>query len=152
MAKFTAAFSKGTTDTTIGVFSLETAASSPRRIKLSEVEVGSDATTLGTSAWRFEIQRSTATATGTSVTPQVLDSADANLTSIVKSALSANGTLTSGAIMKRLPLNQQARCRWAAWPGSELAIPASASNGLHLLTPVAGGGLQVAGSLVAEEL
>lgn len=151
MAKFGAQFLKATTSITVGVASLEAAAATPRRIKLCELIVGSDAGTLGTSNFRFDINRSTATATGTTVTPNALDPADTTLTSIVKSNLTAQGTNTAGAIPLCIPLSQQATFRWVANPGFEIVIPATASNGLHFNTPIAGNTPSAAGSLIAEE-
>lgn len=151
MAKFTAAFAKSPTNTGVGVMSLEAPASAPRRIKLSDLIVGSDVVQLGTSAWRFDLQRSTSAAAGTPVPLQPLDPSDTGLVSSVKSALTANGALTANAVVLSIPLMQQATLRWVAKDGYEIVVPAIGSNGLHLMTPVAGGALQVAGSLAAEE-
>lgn len=139
MAQYTAQISKATTSTSVGVGSLEAPGSSPRRIKLLEFLCGSDAATLGTSNFRWEFQRSTTGATaGSTPTPNPLDPADAACVSVIKSSLSANGTLTSGAIMMTIAISEQATFRWVANPGSEIVIPATASNGLHFMTPVCG--------------
>lgn len=151
MAKFIAAFSKNPTNTGVGVMSLEAPAANPRRIKLSDLILGSDAVQLGTSAWRFDVQRSTSAAGGAAVPAAPTDLGDTSLVSQVKSALTANGALTANAVLLSIPLMQQATFRWVARDGFELVVPAANANGLHLLTPVAGGTLQVAGSLAAEE-
>lgn len=151
MAKYANQVLKTTTSTTIGIGSLEAPASSPRRISLSELIVGSDAGTLGTSNFRFELQRSTTAATGTAVTPEPLDPADAACSALLKSSLTVQGTNTAGKIPLTIPLSQQATFRWVANPGFEIIIPATASNGLHLNTPVAGNTPSAAATLVFSE-
>jgi len=151
MAKFGGQFLKATTSTTVGVASLEAASASPRRVKLCELVLGSDAGTLGTSNFRWDVNRSTTTATGTTVTPNALDPADTTLTAIIKSNLTVQGTNTAGAIPLSIPLSQQATFRWVANPGFEIVIPGSASNGLHVNTPVAGNTPSAAGTIIAEE-
>lgn len=152
MAKFGGQFLKATTSITVGVASLEAAGSNMRRAKLMELIVGSDAAILGTSNFRFDLNRSTTASTGTAVTPNPLDPADtlAAVTAF-KSNLTVQGTNTAGAIPFCIPLNQQATFRWVANPGSEIVIPATANNGLHLNTPVAGGVPSCAGSMIFEE-
>lgn len=151
MSRFGGQILKATTSVTVGVASLEAAASSPKRVALSELWLGSDAGTLGTSSFRFDITRSTTTSTGTTVTPAPLDPADANITAIIKSNLTVEGT-TAGVIPLCIPISQQATARWVANPGSEIIIPATASNGLLIKTPVAGNTPSFAGSLIATEL
>jgi hypothetical protein len=150
MAKFPAQFLKATSSTTVGVASIETAASSPRRIKLLELWIGSDAGTLGTSDFRFDVNRITGVATGTGVTIAGLDPADITFTSIVRSNLSANGTGNT-TVALCIPLSQQATVRWVANPGSEIVVPAANSNGLNVNTPVSGNTPSVAGMFLAEE-
>jgi hypothetical protein len=152
MAKYTAPIAKATTSTSIGVGSLEAPGSSQRRIKLLEFLCGSDAATLGTSNFRWEFNRSTTTATaGTTPTISQLDPADAACVSVVKGNLSANGTLTSGAIMMTIAMSEQATFRWVANPGSEIVIPASANNGIHFMTPVCGNTPSAAAQVTFEE-
>lgn len=138
MGNWTGQVLKATTSTTVGVGSLENPSSSTRRLLVMEFIVGSDAATLGTSNFRWELNRSTSTATGTSITPQALDLSDTSTTALIKSNLSANGTLTSGAIMETLAIAEQVTFRWVAPPGSPIIIPAVANNGIHWMTPVCG--------------
>lgn len=152
MAKWTGQILKATTSTTVGVGSLENPGSGVRRIRLLEFLAGSDAATLGTSNFRWEIQRSTTTATGTSVTPQALDPADPSTSTIIKSNLTANGTLTSNTIMGTLPIAEQVTFRWVAPPGGEIVIPAVANNGLHFMTPVCGNTPSAAAQIVFEDV
>lgn len=154
MAKYTGQIAKSVTSTTVGVGSVETVGSPTRRIKLLEFICGSDAATLGTSNFRWEIQRNTAAATGTTVTPVALDPSDptGNVFSTLKTNLSANGTLTSGAIMLTIPISQQATFRYVANPGSEIVVPATTSNGLHFMTPVTGNTPSAAAQVTFEEV
>lgn len=139
MGNWTGQVLKATTSTSVGVGSLENPSSPTRRLLLVECIVGSDAATLGTSNFRWEFTRSTSTATGTSVTPQALDLADVGpTTALIKSNLTANGTLTSGAIMETIAIAEQVTFRWVAPQGSPIIIPAVANNGIHFMTPVCG--------------
>lgn len=152
MAKWTGQILKATTSTTVGVGSLEALSSGVRRLRLLELLVGSDAATLGTSNFRWEVQRSTTTATGTSVTPNALDPADTTAANaVMKSNLSANGTLTSGAIMLTIAIAEQVTFRWVAPPGGEILVPASPNNGLHFMTPVCGNTPSAAGQITFED-
>lgn len=151
MPAYSAQFLKATSSTTVGVASIECPSSTPRRIKIYELIVGSDATTLGTSDFRFEMNRSTTASTGTSVTPQLLDPADVASSAVVKSNLTVQGTNTAGAILLTIPLNEQATARWIVNPGDELVVPATNNNGFHLNTPVAGGTPSVAGQIFFRE-
>jgi hypothetical protein len=151
MGKFSAQVLKGTTSTTVGVGSLAAPAANMRRIRLAEIELGSDAGTLGTSNFRWEVQRSTTQPTGTAVTPQALDPAEGTVTAVVNSNLTVAGTLTAGAILLTIPLSQQATFRWVANPGWEIVIPAAANNGIHLNTAVAGNTPSAAAQFLFEE-
>lgn len=151
MAKYANQILKATTSTTIGVGSLEAPTSSFRRVRLCELICGSDAATLGTSNFRWEVQRSTTASTGTSVTPEPLDSAEAACAAVLKSNLTVQGTNTAGKIPLTIPLNEQATFRWVANPGFEIIIPATANNGLHFNTPVSGGTPSAAATVVFDE-
>lgn len=151
MGKYANQVLKTTTSLTVGVGSLEAPSSTPRRIALAELIVGSDAGTLGTSNFRFELQRSTTAATGTSVTPNPLDPADAACSAVMKSNLTVQGTNTAGQIPLTIPLSQQATFRWVANPGYEIIIPAVATNGLHLNTPVSGNNPSAVATMVFVE-
>jgi hypothetical protein len=151
MAKYGAQFLKPITATNVGVASLEAPGSGPRRITLDELIVGSDSTTLGTSNFRWDVQRSTGPATGTPVIPEPLDTVDVPCGALVKSNLTANGAPAAGKIPLSIPLSQQATFRWVANPGFGIIVPATGGAGLHLLTPVAGNSANAAGSLIFEE-
>jgi hypothetical protein len=71
--------------------------------------------------------------TGTALTPNSLDQADPLASTIVcKDTVTVDPTLTAGAIVDRVPLNQRASMRWIAKDGCELVIPATANAGFML--------------------
>lgn len=81
-------------------------------------------------------QRSTAAPTGgTSKTPNPLDAADAAAVTLAMDGAVTNGTLTSNVFLATIAGNIRSTVRWVAKTDSELVIPATASNGIHLLTP-----------------
>jgi len=156
---------KPVTSTTVGVGAIS-AGGTTRRIFLTEFLCGSDAATLGTSNFRWELTRSTSAATGTSVSATYVDGhalggaevdfstgSSPSFVAIgnIKSNLTANGTLTSGAIMLTLALAQQATFRWVANPGFEIVIPAISAAGIHFLTPVCAGTPSVAAHITCED-
>lgn len=108
------------------------------RLKLYEIEQGSDATAADNAA-TFLIQRhSTAPSGGTSGTPAPLDAADpASLGSYMFGA--SIGAPTLGTKLFQWSQNQRVTFRWQALPGKELVVPATANNGLSMLPSVVGG-------------
>lgn len=151
MATYGAEFNKGTTSTTIGVGSLEAAATNMRRFKLTEAIFGSEATPAD-NVFLFEANRSTTAATGTAVTPNAYDPADTiGAGTLAKENLTVQGTNTAGAVPLAVPLNQRATFRWVAIPGREIMVPATASNGLHFNTPTAVGTVAATISVGFEE-
>lgn len=139
MPKFTGQITKSVTSTSVGVGSLENPNTGANRLLVLEFLCGSDAAALGTSNFRWELQRSTTAATGTGVNSNPLDPSDTITPNCnLKSNLSANGTLTSGAIMLTIAMSEQATVRFVANPGSEIIVPATGFNGIHFMTPVCG--------------
>ncbi len=116
------------------IASIEAPGTSMRRFKLYEFNVGLTGTP-SDAAWSLKIQRLTATATGTSKTPQPLDPADAAAVTVAKDTLSANGTLTANAFVgPTIGLNNRATFRWVARPDmGEVVVPATANNGIEFV-------------------
>ena len=139
-----------TASATLAVGAISADATTPRRQKILDVIVGSEATPAD-NAFLWQFQRSTTQGTASTVTPEPLDPADAVALADALENHTVNGTLTGGAIPLTIPLNQRASFRWVASPGSELVIPATADNGFHLLTPTAGGLVAISASLIFEE-
>lgn len=108
------------------------ATSSPRRGKLYDLLIGTNGTPAD-NVMQFDIQRNTTTVTGTAVTPNPLDPADAAATTVVNANNSAQPTITSNSDLFYIGLNQRASYRWVCAPGSELVWPATTSNGLTVL-------------------
>lgn len=123
-----------TASATASVGSINAAASAPKRLQIYDVLVGSEAAPAD-NAFLWQFQRCTTAGTSTAVTPQALDSADAAALSTAGKNHSAEPTYTAGAILLNVPLNQRATFRWVAAPGSELRVPATASNGIGIQTP-----------------
>lgn len=156
----TAQISKAVTSTTVGVGSMQNGGTT-RRLLLTEFICGSDAATLGTANFRWQIQRSTTGATGTTVTAAATNYLDGHTLDIseigvfssggIISNLTANGTLTANAILLTIALAEPATFRWVANPGFEIVVPATTNAGLHFLTPVCGGTPSVAAQITCED-
>jgi hypothetical protein len=138
MPNYGVEFNKATTSTTVGVGALTGAGASTRRAKIYDIIFGSEATPAD-QVFLFEINRSTTAPTGTTITPNPLDLADAAATMVANENLTVQGTNTAGSVPLSVPLNQRATFRWVAAPGSEIVTPATAANGVHINTPTASG-------------
>jgi hypothetical protein len=100
-----------------------------RRGKMYDILIGTN----GTPADNFvewNVSRMTADGTGTAITPNALDPADAAALATSKANYTVEGTVTSNSSLFYVGVNQRASYRWVAAPGSELVYPASANNGL----------------------
>lgn len=106
-----------------------------------DFSLGSDATPADQAA-KYAWQRGTTAGTwagagGAAITPQALDPADpAALAAANQGVASVGPTLTGAAFLFQFASNQRATYRWVAAPGSELKIPATASNSLNLMSLV----------------
>jgi len=138
VATYAVEMNMGTTHTTNAAGAVYCPASSQRRIKIGYLSYGSEATPADT-AFLIQVARSTTAPTITSVTPKPVDLADAACVTLAGENSTANGTLTSGEIMLSTPLNQKATFQWYAPPGKPIIIPATASYGVHFLTPTTTG-------------
>jgi len=148
MAKFSVVMAR-TASTTLAVGSVTAAASNPRRGKVYDFVIGSEATPAD-NAFLWSVQRCTTAGTATTATPLALDPADSTAATLVGGT---NHTVDpTGAVeTMRVGLNQRATFRWVAAPGSELLIPATASNGLKWETPTSSAVLISATVLVEEQ-
>ena len=110
------------------------------RPKVFDLIVGSSATPAD-NACKFQIQRCTSVGTpGSTPVPTPDDPADpACLTTAGLLTFTGGPTLTAGAMLLQWSQNQRATFRWVAAPGKELVMPATASNGLALMTPTVAG-------------
>jgi hypothetical protein len=79
------------------------------------------------------VHRVTGTATGTSLTPNPLDTQDAACRSSAKHIITADaGSFAAGTEIFRAPVNQRATYQWMCVDGQELVGPATNANGLSL--------------------
>ncbi len=122
--------------TMVGVTSAATV-----RPAIYELIIGSQATPAD-NAWEFYLQRYTAAGTSTAFTPIALDPADPASLASAGYNHSVEPTYTANGFLMRVAGNQRATFRWVANPGAELKMPATAANGIGLLSQ------SVAGSAV----
>lgn len=126
------------------------------RTMLYDMTIGSDATPADQAA-KYSWQRSTTVGTwagagGAAITPQALDPGDpAAVTTSNQGICSVGPTLTASAFLLQVALNQRATYRWVAAPGSEIKIPATASNGIALMPLVATATYNLAWTFLIEE-
>ncbi len=133
MARYSCKFN-GTASSSLDHGYAINASSNPRRQKWYEIWFGSTATPADV-AFLLEVQKRTAAGgTPVAVTPQPLDDGDTIAATTVASNQPASNGAGSG-IKLSIPLNGRATVRWFAVPGSELVVPATASQGLALATP-----------------
>lgn len=133
MANYAQEFNR-TASTTLSVGNVTADATRPRRSKFYDLMFGSEASPAD-NPFLWQIQRCTTAGTSTAVTPSPLDPADAATETDAGENHTIDPTLTANLILLSIPLNQRATFRWVAAPGSELVIPATASNGLAIRTP-----------------
>lgn len=152
MSRFSVKFQR-TMSTTLSVGTLLAAASNPRRMKVYEFAMGSEATPADL-AFLVHLRRVTAVGSqtgGASVTPYPLDPADPIASiAVATQANTTDPTITSGADTLTRAMNQRATIQWQAAPDSEIVIPATASNGLAILTPGAPASVGTASILYNE--
>ncbi len=123
-----------TASTTIDLGYTINASSNPRRHYWYDLMFGSSASPAD-NPFLFQVEKRTAAGgTPAAVTPQPLDDGDTIAATTVASGQPASNGAGSGVKLS-IPLNQRATFRWVAAPGSELVVPATASQGLALTTP-----------------
>jgi hypothetical protein len=133
MANYGTAFNKTGADNVLQVVELIAAAATGiRRSKIFSFGIGCTAAS-NDGVHQYTIHRVTGTATGTAVTPQPLDGADAVSFATSKHLITADAaSFAAGAELYREPLNGRASWQFNANPGKEFVGPATASNGLSL--------------------
>lgn len=131
MARWGVTANKGSANVQ-GVLYLAAAAANMRRARLYDYTIGTGASPADNS-FVHVIQRHTTVPTGSAKTPNALDPADTLASTIVATdTVTADGTLTANAFLKRVALNQRATYRWVAAPYGEILIPATANNGIMM--------------------
>jgi hypothetical protein len=137
MANYAAALSRATTSTTLAAGVVYCAGSSMRRIHIHYLSYSSS-TAPADSNFLITVSRSTTAPTATSVTPTPTNPADVACVTLAAHTATVNGTVTASTVMLSTSLNQKATFQWYAPPGSpdrRIIVPATANNGVHILTP-----------------
>jgi len=120
------------------------------RPKIYEVMVGCSAAPASQAAL-WQVQRHTATGTGTALTAVKVDPADPAALVTCKTNNSVEPTVTAADVPWELALNQQATFDWHANPGKEIVLAASATAGATLKTSTSTGTAVHQGSMYWEE-
>lgn len=131
-----------TASATAPMLGVSAASSSPRRLGIRYFMTGSPAAP-AESAFTYKLQRGTTVGTaGSNPVPQSLNPAD-SLASTAQAGLAAYGgnpTLTSAAFLLWATLHQRNTFQWYAMDAdSELVIPATANNGVFVMSEAVGG-------------
>lgn len=138
-----------TASTTAPMFNIVSAATI--RPKVYEFNSGSDATPADTSA-KFSWRRTTANfGTPVNVTPNALDPGDPASLATFSTPGGTAPTITANSDLYQWAQNGRANFRWVAAPDSELVLPATAANGLALMSVVAGTAQNYAWSVLWAE-
>lgn len=112
---------------------ISTAAIRPR---VYEVAIGSDADAANAAKWALQ-RCTTAGTAGSALTPAAIDSGDPAAVAISGLAVFSVGpTLTANAFPWQRGINQRQSYNWQAVPGREIVLPATAANGIALMTLV----------------
>lgn len=151
MGKYSLEFNRAAAAATAAMGLVQATATTPRRLKLFDLIIGSEAAPAdNVNLWTLDRVSGGSPTGGTSVTPQPLDPADAvALCDAVEGTITVNPTI--GTRLLSVPLNQRATFRWVAAPGSELVSPATDNHGFAVQTPTAVGLIAVTATLLIEE-
>ncbi len=113
------------------LISVTGAQSAPRRGKIYDVLVGTNGTPAD-NYMEWIIQRVTVPSTGSAITAQALDPADAAALATSVANSTTEGTVTAASELFYVGVNQRASYRWVAAPGSEFVWPATSCAGFVL--------------------
>ena len=101
-----------------------------RRGKMYDILIGTNGTPAD-NYLEWDVSRMTADGTGSVITPNALDPADAAAAGTAQANYTVeSGSITANSSLFYVGVNQRASYRWVAAPGSELVYPATANNGL----------------------
>lgn len=139
-----------TASTTASLGTMTADATRPRRLKVYDLIIGSEATPAD-AAILWTVQRCTAAGTSTSVTIAYADPGDSATEYDAGENHTIEPTYTANTILLNIPLNQRATFRWVAAPGGELVMPQTASNGFGIQTDTISTGTPVITATVHAE-
>jgi len=134
MARYSVDYQR-TASTTLSVGALVADATRPRRGKVYDLILGSEAAAAD-NPFLYTLQRCTTLGTATTVVPQPLDPADAATEADAAENHTVEPTYTAAAILLNIALNQRATFRWQQDPAYGLVYPATAANGFGLQSDV----------------
>lgn len=123
----------GTTKTVLGLTGATTV-----RPKIYDIVVGCAATPADVGS-QFQLWRYTAAGTSTATYIIPLDPGDPASLCASGENHSGEPTYTANKGLAAFSINQRNTFRWVAAPGGELVIPATANNGIGLMTKASGG-------------
>lgn len=106
-----------------------TGATTLRRVWIYDIMVGTDGTPAD-NAVNWTVNRQTTASTGTAHTPAQQDNADAAPLIVGTVNYTIEPTVTDQTGLVQLGVNQRASYRWVAYPGGELIVPATTTNGI----------------------
>jgi hypothetical protein len=134
---FYSAHGQDTNTANTTVLGVSQPASALKRLRISYVSAGSDAT--ADNAFEAVLQRTTAAGTSTSVTPQKRDPADGAASAVAGQAHTVEPTYTSGEVVLSISGHQRSTFQWYAIPGHEIVVPVTnnAGVGFQIITVTA---------------
>jgi hypothetical protein len=138
MAKYVSTFQATSWTNAKTVGTIRADGTTARRQKWYDIIFGTSSTPAD-AAISWTVTRVSAAGAGTAggtVTPAVLDPADAAALADTHEAFSAEPTTYDSEPLLRVSLNQRATFRWVAAPGSELVTAATVSIGAGIRMPV----------------
>jgi len=132
MAAYATSFNKTGADSVLCVVELLADATTPRRQKVFSFGIGCTAAS-NDGVHQYSVRRITNSGTGTSVTPNPLDPADAACLADAEHLITVDpASYGAGIELYREPLNGRASWQWNANPGREFVSPNTASAGFGI--------------------
>lgn len=124
-------FGQDTSTAATTIISLNQPASALKRLIISHLEIGADAT--ADNAYEASLKRISTAGTATGFTPTLRDPADGAASGVFGFAHTVEPTYTAGADQLVVFAHQRANYQWYAAPGHEIIIPVTNSAGVGLL-------------------
>ena len=136
MAVFSASGNQNLSSSTITALTILANASTANRTWINEFIIADEGTPAD-NVVLHTVARATAEGTATEVVPTRMDVADREAQSNVGENHSGEPTYTSTEEVLEFALNTRATFRWVAAPDSEIIVPATNNNGIHIISFIA---------------
>ncbi len=121
------------------------------RPRITDIIIGSSGTPADAAVeWYVQRVTSAGTTPGGSVTPAPLDANEAAAVAAANYGIWA-AEPTAGTLLMQWGINQRATFRWVAAPGYELIAPATANNGISLMSNLVSAGFTAEMTMLFEE-